>query len=282
MNVLVTGARGQLGLDTVAALSDEHVVTGLGHDELDVADADAVRAAISTVRPGVVVNCAAWTAVDACENDPDRAHRINAGGPANLVAALDEFGGHLIQVSTDYVFDGAKNSPYTACDEPNPISVYGASKLAGEQACRASDTVVRTSWLMGPHPPNILTTILDLLEGPDELRFVDDQRGCPTFTGDLAHALGRLFEDRPAGTIHMTNSGNVTWYEFAAEVARACGHGPGRVKPISSSQQRATRPAARPAYSVLTGESPNSEGSHPLRHYRDALTETLRHLQAVR
>jgi len=277
MKVLVTGAGGQLGIDVVASLGQNHTVTGLTHAELDVGDAAAVGHRVEAFKPDVVVNCAAWTAVDACEDDPERAFRINAGGPANLVAALDEFGGRLIQISTDYVFDGTKSGPYVEDDEPNPLSVYGASKLAGEQACRDSDTVVRTSWLMGPHRPNILTTILDLLSGSDDLHFVDDQRGCPTFTGDLAEVIGHLVEEHHPGTVHATNSGSVSWYEFATEAARASGHDPSRVQSVETSAVIPIRPATRPANSVLTSTVIGADGRRPLRHHHEALVEMLEH-----
>lgn len=279
MKILVTGAGGQLGIDVVALLGPDHTVTGLTHAELDVGDTAAVRSMVADLGPDVVVNCAAWTAVDACEGDPERAHRVNAGGPTNLVAALDEFGGHLVQISTDYVFDGTKSKPYDEDDEPNPLSVYGASKLAGEQACRDSDTVVRTSWLMGPHRPNILTTILDLLAGTDDLHFVDDQRGCPTFTGDLACMIDQLVDECLPGTIHVTNSGPVTWYEFATEVARTSGHDPSRVQPIETSAQSPIRPAARPVNSVLASSVAGTTGPPPLRHHHEALVDMLGHWQ---
>jgi len=281
MKVLVTGAGGQLGIDVVALLGPDHTVTGLTHAELDVGDAAAVRHRVAALGPDVVVNCAAWTAVDGCETDPERAHRVNAGGPANLVAGLDEFGGRLIQISTDYVFDGTKPGPYVEDDEPNPLSVYGASKLAGEQACRDSDTVVRTSWLMGPHRPNILTTILDLLSGSGDLHFVDDQRGCPTFTGDLAKVIRNQVEEHHPGTVHATNSGPVTWYEFATEVARTSGHDPSRVQPIETSAQNPIRPAARPVNSVLASSVAGTTGPPPLRHHHEALVDMLGHWQHV-
>ena len=279
MKVLVTGAGGQLGIDVVALLGPDHTVTGLTHAELDVGDAAAVRHRVAALGPDVVVNCAAWTAVDDCEANPERAHRVNAKGPANLVAGLDEFGGCLIQISTDYVFDGTKPGPYVEDDEPNPLSVYGASKLAGEQACRDSDTVVRTSWLMGPHRPNILTTILDLLSGSDDLHFVDDQWGCPTFTGDLAEVIRNQVEERHPGTVHATNSGPVTWYEFATEVAQTSGHDPSRVQPITTSLQRPTRPAVRPANSVLMSNVIGATGPPPMRHHHEALVDMLGHWQ---
>ena len=275
MKVLVTGAGGQLGIDVVALFGRDRTVTGLTHAELDVGDTAAVRSMVADLGPDVVVNCAAWTAVDACEGDPERAHRVNAGGPTNLVAALAEFGGHLVQISPDYVFDGTKSEPYDEDDEPNPLSVYGASKLAGERACRASDTVVRTSWLMGPHRPNILTTILDLLAGTDDLHFVDDQRGCPTFTGDLACMIDQLVDECLPGTIHVTNSGPVTWYEFATEVARAFGHDPGRIQPIEMSAQVPIRPAPRPVNSVLRSSVLGATGPNPLRSHHEALVEAF-------
>ncbi len=272
MKVLVTGAGGQLGIDVVTSLGWNHSVTGLTRADLDVGDAAAVSRRVEALEPEVVVNCAAWTAVDACEDDPERAHRVNAGGPANLVAALDNFGGRLIQISTDYVFDGTKSGPYVEDDEPNPLSVYGASKLDGEQSCRDSDTIVRTSWLMGPHRPNILTTILDLLSGSDDLHFVDDQRGCPTFTGDLAEAINPVVTQGTCGVIHLTNRGVTSWYDLARSIADLAGFDRNRVSPITTDELGLARRALRPANSELGTLKPSGP---TLRHHRDALAEVL-------
>jgi dTDP-4-dehydrorhamnose reductase len=275
MKVLVTGAGGQLGTDVVAELRGRHEVTPCGHAELDVADADSVTNCLTRVHPEMVVNCAAWTAVDACEGDPERADRVNGAGPANLVAAAELIGARIVHMSTDYVFDGSKPTPYVETDEPNPASVYGRSKLLGEHAMRPEDTVLRTAWVMGPHGNNMLKTVLRLLESDGELHFVDDQHGCPTFTGDLATAVGWFVDEDHPGLFHVTNAGPTSWYELACEISEVAGHDAGRVHPIATADLDPPRPAPRPANSVLENAALRDVGLPQLRDHREALAETL-------
>ena len=275
MKVLVTGAGGQLGVDVVAELSGRHDVVSATRTDLDVADPVAVDAHVERVRPEVVVNCAAWTAVDACEDDPERADRVNGGGPANLVAAVDRHGGRIVHLSTDYVFDGSKPTPYDESDTPNPASAYGRSKLLGEQAMRPDDTVLRTAWVMGPHGSNMLKTVLRLLDGDGDLRFVDDQRGCPTLTGDLATAVGWFVDDHRPGLFHVTNAGPVSWYELVCEIADEAGHDPARVHPIATCDLSPPRPAPRPANSVLDNARMRDVGLPMLRDHREALVDAM-------
>jgi dTDP-4-dehydrorhamnose reductase len=250
MKLLITGAGGQVGTELLAVLAD-HEVTGLTHDQLDVGDRDAVRAAVSGLRPDAVVHAAAWTAVDACEDDPGRAFRDNAEATAHVAEATQEVGATVCYLSTDYVFDGTKAEPYIEGDPTNPRSVYGRSKLAGEEALPDGSTIVRTSWVSGRHGPNMVKTILRLAAEPGPLRFVDDQRGHPTFADDLAAMVARLVVDRHTGLFHVTNQGPVTWFEFAREVLAAAGHDPARVEPIATADLDPPRPAPRPANSVL-------------------------------
>ena len=248
MRVLVTGAGGQVGSELVQAFAD-HDVVGADRATLDVTSRDDVLGVVTSWRPDAIVNAAAWTAVDACESDPDRAFRDNALAVRHLAEAARRVDAHLCQISTDYVFDGSLDRPYTEWDRPDPQSVYGRSKLAGEQEAGADALVVRTAWVCGRVGPNMVKTILRLAAEHDTLRFVDDQRGHPTFADDLARTIRRLVVDRRRGVVHVTNQGAVSWFEFAREVMLAAGHDPDRVQPITTAEM--PRPAPRPANSVL-------------------------------
>jgi dTDP-4-dehydrorhamnose reductase len=284
VRVLVTGAGGQLGHDVLAVCSaagDE--VVACDHATLDLADRDSVLGAITSVAPDVVVNAAAWTAVDACEHDPDKAWQVNALGPRHVVDAARRVGAHVVHVSTDYVFDGTKLDPYVEWDRPNPQSAYGRSKWGGEQEVGAGagsgHTIVRTSWVCGEHGGNMVKTVLRLAERP-ELAFVDDQRGCPTFTADLAVAVRRLAVERRPGTFHVTNQGDVSWYEFVQAILASAGHDPGKVRPIKSDDLDPPRPAPRPANSVLDNAALRLSGLPLLPHYRESLDRLVTRLTA--
>ncbi|MGY6499696.1 MAG: dTDP-4-dehydrorhamnose reductase [Acidimicrobiales bacterium] len=267
MRVLVTGAGGQLGHDLVTTLSG-HQVVGADRRVLDVADRDAVLSMLGVGAFDVVINAAAWTEVDACEADPDRAFRDNALAVRHLAEGCRRFGAHLVQVSTDYVFDGTLDRPYTEWDEPNPRSVYGRSKLAGEREVGPGATVVRTSWVCGVHGANMVKTVLRLAAGDGPLRFVDDQRGHPTCADDLAAMIARLAVDRRPGVFHVTNQGDVSWYEFAREVLQAAGQDPDRVQPVATDDLRPARPAPRPANSVLDNAALRGSGLALLDDFR--------------
>ena len=258
MRVLLTGAGGQLGQDLRRAFGDgikgkgRSEVVAATRAELDLADRDQVLQAITALRPDVVVNAGAWTAVDACESDPDRAFAVNALGCRWVAEGCRRAGAHLVHVSTDYVFDGAATTPYKEWDPVGPISVYGRSKLGGEQEILAGlpgATIVRTSWLCGAGGPNFVKTMLRLAGDVGNARVVEDQRGCPTFTDDLAGMIGLLAARRIPGIFHVTNQGETTWYALAAEVFRLAGSDPGAVVPIKTSEL--SLPAPRPPYSVL-------------------------------
>ena len=279
MRVLVTGAGGQLGTDLVAhCVENGDEVAAHGRDSLDVTDRDAVRAAVHAARPDVVVHCAAWTAVDACESDEARAFTQNALAVRWVAEACADTGAHLVHVSTDYVFDGALDRPYREHDLTGPRSVYGASKLAGEAEALALGTsaaVVRTSWVCGRNGSNMVKTIMRLAAERPELTFVDDQIGHPTFTHDLAPVLRRLGRDRVGGIVHATNSGVVSWCGFARAVVEAMGLDPAMVRPISTAELQPPRPAVRPANSVLENGVLAALGWAPLRHFGEPLAETV-------
>ncbi len=246
-------------------------------DNLDVADRTAVRSAVDSFRPDLVLHGGAYTAVDACESDPDTAFAVNAMGTRHIAEAAHGVGAHLIYVSTDYVFDGTLDRPYVEWDPPRPSSVYGRSKLGGELEVRAlsglSATIVRTAWVSGAHGANMVKTVLRLARATPAgtLRFVDDQHGCPTFTADLARALVRLALDRRPGTFHVTNQGETTWFGFARATLSAAGLDPGRVEPIATSDLDPPRPAPRPANSRLDNAALRLSGLPLLPDWTDAL-----------
>lgn len=277
MRLLVTGAGGQLGHDVVgAATAGGDEVLGLRHGQLDITDRDAVLGVLTTVRPDAVVNAAAWTAVDACESDHERAFTANALAVRWVAEGCARVGAHLVHVSTDYVFDGTMDRPYREWDETGPQSVYGASKLAGEREAASlgpAAAVVRTSWVCGASGSNMVTLVRRLAEErageSGSLAFVDDQRGCPTFTADLAPVLRRLAIDRRSGVHHVTNQGPVSWYEFVVEILRASGHDPAMVRPISTADLEPRRPAPRPANGVLDNAVLRAAGMALPRDFRD-------------
>jgi dTDP-4-dehydrorhamnose reductase len=270
VKILVTGAGGMVGREVVEALAP-HDVIGVDHARLDVADRDAVLAVVGSVNPDAVVHCAAMTAVDACETEPDRAYLVNALGTRFVVEAARRARAYVVALSTDYVFDGTKPDPYHEWDTPNPMSVYGRSKRGGEAEIDAGGAVVRTSWVVGRHGANMAKTILRLAAGDGPLRFVDDQRGCPTVAADLAAMLRTFVVDRLPGTWHVTNQGAVSWFEFAQEVLRAAGNDPARVEPIATKELDPPRPAPRPANSVLDNRALRLTGRQLLPDFRESL-----------
>jgi dTDP-4-dehydrorhamnose reductase len=285
VKILLTGAGGGLGTDLRLLIEGQghHDLIAADHHRLDIGDRDAVLGAITELAPDLVLNAAAWTAVDACESDADRAWRINALGPRHLAEGARRAGAHLVHVSTDYVFDGNQPQPYVEWDRPHPQSVYGASKRAGEEEVLAQlpgATVVRTSWVNGEHGANMVKTLLRLAAGDGELRFVDDQRGCPTFTADLATMVYRLGAGRQPGLFHVTNQGPTTWFGFAREVLALAGADPARVLPIATIDLDPPRPARRPANSVLDNAALRLSGIPLLADYHDPLERTVRALRS--
>jgi dTDP-4-dehydrorhamnose reductase len=260
MRLLVTGAAGMLGHDVIAAaVRAGHEVVSLPRRELDVTDAAATRAAVTATRPAAVVNCAAWTDVDGAEAEEAAATAINGAGAGNVAGAAAAAGAFTVHVSTDYVFDGTATEPYLESHPTAPIGAYGRSKLAGERAVAAAapdgHAIVRSSWLFGEHGGNFVATMLRLARARDTLSVVDDQVGCPTFTGHLAEALVAIAEQRLAGIRHVAGGGSCSWYELAAAAFAATGSG------VELSRGRTAdlgRPAPRPAYSVLRSERPDT------------------------
>ena len=276
----MTGAAGQLGIDLVdhaRAVGDD--VVAVAKADLDVTDAAAVRELLLAQRPHAVINAAAYTAVDACETNEALAFGVNGDAVGHLSVACEVVGAHLVHVSTDYVFDGTLDRPYREDDRTNPQSAYGRSKLAGEQAAGSAATVARTSWVCGEHGNNMVKLVLRLAADPDQaLAFVDDQRGKPTFTADLAPALHHLAVDRRPGIFHVTNQGAVSWYEFVREILATAGLDPDRVRPITTADLDPPRPARRPANSVLDDIAWRAAGYEPLRDFRDPLAELVARL----
>ena len=272
---LVTGASGMLGADLIAALTSRgEPATGMDRASLDVTDAAAVIDAIARCRPDVVVNCAAWTAVDDAEASEEQALAVNAGGAANLAAASAGVGARLVQISTDYVFPGDADRPYAEDGVPAPGTAYGRTKLAGEQAVLSrlpgSGYVVRTAWLYGAHGPSFVRTMIQLADQRPTVDVVDDQHGQPTWTVDVVRQIIALAHSAAApGIYHATSSGQTTWFGLAREIFGLLGADPSRVRPIPGSAL--PRPAPRPAYSVLGHDAWAEASIAPIGEWRTAL-----------
>ena len=256
MRLLITGAAGMLGHKVVAAgRAAGHEVVGADLAECDLTDADATRAFVAGVAPEAIVNCAAYTNVDAAEEHEDVALRVNAGAAGNLARAGAAIGARFVHLSTDYVFDGVNDRPWLESDHPRPLGAYGRTKLAGEELVAQATpqhAIVRTAWLFGAGGPNFVDTMLRLAADRDEVAVVTDQTGCPTWTGHLAPALIALAADAaPTGVFHGAGGGQCTWNDLAAETFARAGV-PCRVTPTTSDAFK--RPAPRPAWSVLGTE----------------------------
>jgi dTDP-4-dehydrorhamnose reductase len=281
MKLFVTGAGGQLGHELVEAIrAAGHEPIATTHAQLDITDEEAVRIAIGSAKPDVVIHAAAWTAVDACEGEIEKAMLVNGTASKYVADAAHAVGARVVYISTDYVFDGSKPTPYNEDDVPNPQSAYGASKLAGEQAMSEQDAIVRISWVCGFHGANMVKTILKLGATMSELKFVDDQIGNPTFADDAAKAIVNIATSGLGGIWHVTNQGVVSWYEFAREVLLTAGMDAAKVKPISTSDLQPPRPAKRPANSVLHNGRMIAEGMALLPDFREPLARLVRRLQA--
>ena len=279
MKLLITGANGQLGHELVrATIAAGHEVVATSHETLDITKKSDVDAAITAARPDVVIHAAAWTAVDACESDPEKALLVNGTATKYIADVAHSVGAHVVYISTDYVFDGSKATPYDESDATNPQSVYGTSKLAGERALGPTDSIVRIAWVCGFYGANMVKTILRLAEQP-QLKFVDDQIGNPTFADDAAEMIVRLAAEKRPGTWHVTNQGDVSWYEFAREVLIAGGFDPDKVAPIKTHELQPPRPAKRPFNSVLNNASLKNAGIDLLPDFRIPLKRLVSQLQ---
>jgi dTDP-4-dehydrorhamnose reductase len=265
-----------LGSDVCTLLGREHTVYGYDIDDFDILDAEEAVRAIARISPSVVVHTAAFADVEACETERRRAFEANVVGAGNVAEASARAGSLMIYISTDYVFDGTKRRPYEEGDEPNPLNYYGLTKLEGEERVRRRaprHLVVRTSWLFGPNGRNFVDTILQKAEAGEDLRVVDDQRGCPTYTMDLAAGLKSLIEAGLVGLVHMANSGDATWFELARHVVETAGLGVS-VRAVESAAYP-TR-ARRPVYSVLTSKVLGKAGIRPLPDWKHGVEEHLK------
>ena len=289
--ILLTGANGQVGAELKQTLAHLGELTSIDRTQWDLAEPDTIRAIVEQLQPTIIVNAAAYTAVDKAESEPNLAILVNGKATGILAAAADSVGAGLIHISTDYVFDGNSNSPYLETAPTNPLGVYGASKLAGEEAIRAAcekHMIIRTAWVYGVQGKgNFVKTMLRVGAQRDELRVVTDQIGAPTWAKDLALAIAHLapqLTPETAGTYHYTNSGVCSWYDFAViiiEEAKAMGFPlqVQRVIPITTEEY--PLPAPRPAFSVLSLKKISALlGTHPP-HWLESLRKMLTELQQV-
>lgn len=272
MKILVTGAKGQLGIE-VAKQSGEHELILTGRGDLDITDARQVSSCLRKVNPDAVIHCAAYTNVDGAESDEDGAFRVNAVGAQNLAAGCLEIGARLVYVSTDYVFDGTKQGVYREFDPVNPQTVYGRTKWQGEELVRqilGRHYIVRTAWLYG-EGKNFVRTMLQLAE-KQPLRVVADQVGTPTSTVDVAQAIYRLLDSDAYGTYHASCQGQCSWYDFACEIFRQAGK---QVQVLPVTTAEFPRPAKRPAYSVLDNYMLRMTVGDSMRSWQEALSEYI-------
>ncbi len=273
MRILILGATGMLGKDLIPAFTKDEVI-GYGARNVDLRDAPAVLQAIQEIQPDWIILSAAYTDVDGCEADPQRTFAVNRDGAVHVAQAAAQTGARILFVSTDYVFNGEKRTPYETDDARNPINVYGQSKAEAE--CRLLELapgccIVRTSWLFGLGGKCFPDTILHLAQTQPELRVVDDQRGCPTFTADLANAIAGLVRNQASGIVHATNRGSCSWFEFARAILKTSSQT--TVTPVGTSEF--PRPAKRPKYSVLSSRSLQEQGIE-LPTWQNALASYLR------
>ena len=291
MKILLTGINGQLGNQLQTPLKKIGEVSVVGRENLDLADSNAISQLIGQVQPELIINAAAYTAVDKSEKEPELADAVNRIAPGIMAKEAKKLGATLIHISTDYVFDGSQSRPYTETDLTNPLGIYGKSKLAGEEAIRETEVnhiIIRTAWVYGAYGKgNFVKTMLRLGKDREELRVVYDQVGCPTWTGDLAEAIAQIIphlNSQTYGTYHYTNSGAISWYDFAMaifEEAKKLGFPleVKRVVPITTAEY--PTPAKRPAFSVLnSGKISKVLGNHPP-YWLNSLRQMLKQLAAV-
>ena len=270
--IVVAGARGMLGRDLMEMFGEE--ARAVLHDEMEITDPVSVEKVLKGLQPKVVINSVAYTDVDGCESNSERAFAVNGEGVRNLALVTRDIGAKLVQVSTDYVFDGSKGTPWFEDDPVNPLSVYGRSKLAGEKNTRLNPDhlIVRTQWLYGLHGKNFVETMLRLGRERDEVAVVHDQVGSPTWTVDLCHAIRALIERNCRGVYHAANAGSCSWRDFADAIFRESGMET-VVKPITTGELG--RPAPRPLYSVLDCSKLGRDSGFMPEEWREALRKYL-------
>lgn len=271
--IAVLGSNGQLGAAFLRLLGGD--ASPVPRTHLDLEDIETIPAWVERNRPETIINCAAYTSVDAAETDRNTARLVNAVAVGALAEAANDQGSKLVTFSTDYVFDGEKTTGYVESDIPNPLNVYGRTKLEGERLALSRHSralVIRTSWLLSTTHPNFLTTMLaTLAEG--EVLVVDDQRGRPTFVDDLVRGTLAAMDGEASGVLHLTNSGVATWSQLAREIATLAGYDPNQIKPISSASL--DRPALRPANSILDSHRIEDLGLDAMPHYSESLAVAL-------
>ena len=282
MKLLVTGATGQLGSELARELGQlGHEVYAPDLDELDLLEPAAVAATIRARQWDWVINCAAYTAVDQAESEAEQAFIINRDSPGEMARAVADYGGRMLQVSTDFIFDGASTRPYTETDTPNPLGVYGRSKLAGEQAVQRElpdAVIVRTAWVYGVHGHNFVKTMLRLATAGTPLRVVSDQRGTPTWTRDIVAAIVALVGQQASGVFHFTAAGETSWHGFASAILEEAADAgfkirTEKVEPIATTDY--PTPATRPAYSVLNTDKISACLPFTIPAWRDSLKKML-------
>lgn len=280
MKVLVTGVRGQLGHDVVKELEKRGIeAVGVGSDEMDITDAGGVDRVIRQAAPDAVINCAAYTAVDAAEENEELCREVNAEGPRNIAKVCKELDIKMVQISTDYVFDGKGERPWEPDDACRPVSVYGRTKYEGELAVQEileKYFIVRIAWAFGINGKNFVKTMLDLAKTHDVVRVVDDQFGSPTYTYDLAKLLADMVVTEKYGVYHAANEGDCSWYEFACAIFEEAGV---EIKALPVSTKEYGAKANRPANSRMSKEKLTENGFERLPHWRDALRRYLSELK---
>lgn len=275
MRILIFGAEGQLGSELCRVLGAHHDLVPLSHRDADVTDLNLLVNLTGRIKPEVIINAAAYTDVDGCESDRDKAFLVNAIGARNAAIAARRAGARIVHISTDYVFDGEKNGAYAEHDHPNPINVYGCSKFLGERMVieqNPDSFILRVAWLYGPAGRNFVKTMISLAKSKNEIRVVNDQRGTPTFAGDVANQIDLLIETESYGLYHCTSQGECTWYDFAVEIFMLLDIDV-RVVPVSSSEF--PRPARRPSNSVLDNLLLRVQGMDIMPHWRDSLRDHI-------
>lgn len=278
MKVLITGSNGMLGHDLIDVLDGKHELIKTTSKSLDITDEDKVKDYIVNENPGIVINSAAYTDVDGCETNEEIAYKVNGEGVKNLALACKVVDCPLLHISTDYVFNGENNKPWMEDDEVGPISIYGKSKLQGEEAIESildNFFIIRTSWLYGINGGNFPKTMLELAKTHDTLTVVTDEIGTPTYTLDLAQAIAELIETEYYGIYHITNSDYCSWFDFAKYIFEVKNID---VNVVPVTAEEFARPASRPHYSVLNNSNWVNNGFKPLRSYKEAIKDYLKHL----